>query len=92
MAITVEFLGATAEVTGSCHLVTAGDKKILLDCGLIQGRSDDERRNRDAFPFDPRTIDAVVLSHAHIDHSGRLPMLVKAGFNGFIYTLSLIHI
>ena len=86
MAITVEFLGATAEVTGSCHLVTAGDKKILLDCGLIQGRSDDERRNRDAFPFDPRTIDAVVLSHAHIDHSGRLPMLVKAGFNGFIYT------
>ena len=86
MAITVEFLGATGEVTGSCLLVTAGDKKILLDCGLIQGRSNDELRNREAFPFDPRTIDAVVLSHAHIDHSGRLPMLVKAGFNGFIYT------
>lgn len=86
MAITVEFFGATGEVTGSCHLVTAGDKKILLDCGLIQGRSNDELRNRDAFPFDPRSIDAVVLSHAHIDHSGRLPMLVKAGFNGFIYT------
>ena len=86
MAITVEFFGATGEVTGSCHLVTAGDKRILLDCGLIQGRSNDELRNRDAFPFDPGSIDAVVLSHAHIDHSGRLPMLVKAGFNGFIYT------
>ena len=86
MTITVEFLGATSEVTGSCHLVTVGNHRILLDCGLIQGRSKDEQRNRDAFPFDPRSIDAVVLSHAHIDHSGRLPMLVKAGFNGFIYT------
>ncbi len=86
MAIDVEFLGATGEVTGSCHLVTVGSFKILLDCGLIQGRAEDEARNREAFPFDPRTIDAVVLSHAHIDHSGRLPLLIKAGFRGTIYT------
>jgi metallo-beta-lactamase family protein len=86
MSIKVQILGAADEVTGSCHLVTVGNKRILLDCGLIQGRRKDEERNKDPFPFDPASIDAVVLSHAHIDHSGRLPMLVKAGFNGPIYT------
>ncbi len=86
MTIEVEFLGATGEVTGSCHLVTVGNYKILLDCGLVQGRAKDEERNRQVFPFDPASIDAVVLSHAHIDHSGRLPMLVKAGFRGTIFT------
>ncbi len=86
MAITVQILGAADEVTGSCHLVTVGNNRILLDCGLIQGRRKDEERNKEPFPFDPKSIDAVVLSHAHIDHSGRLPMLVKAGFNGPIYT------
>ena len=86
MTIEVEFLGATGEVTGSCHLVTVGRHKILLDCGLIQGRAEDEARNRQAFPFDPAAIDVVVLSHAHIDHSGRLPLLVKAGFRGSVYT------
>ena len=86
MSIKVQILGAADEVTGSCHLVTVGNKRILLDCGLIQGRRKDEERNKDPFPFDPKSIDAVVLSHAHIDHSGRLPMLVKAGFSGPIYT------
>ena len=86
MSITVQILGAAEEVTGSCHLVTAGDKLLLLDCGLIQGQRKDEARNKEPFRFDPRTIDAVVLSHAHIDHSGRLPMLVKAGYSGPIYT------
>ncbi len=86
MTIDIEFFGATGEVTGSCHLLTVGKHKILLDCGLIQGRASDEARNREAFPFDPRSISAVVLSHAHIDHSGRLPLLVKAGFQGTIYT------
>ena len=86
MTIEIEFFGATGEVTGSCHLVTVGKHKILLDCGLIQGRSKDEERNREPFPFDPASIDAVVLSHAHIDHSGRLPLLVKSGFRGSIYT------
>ena len=78
--------GAAEEVTGSCHLLEIGDRKVLLDCGLIQGRSKDELRNHDGFPFDAATIDAVVLSHAHIDHSGRLPMLVRLGFKGPIYT------
>ncbi len=78
--------GATKEVTGSCHLLEVRDSRILLECGLIQGRAKDEARNRDPFPFDPKSIDAVVLSHAHIDHSGRLPLLVKSGFRGPIYT------
>ena len=78
--------GAAGEVTGSCHLLQAGHTKILLDCGLIQGRRKDELRNHDPFPFDPATLDAVVLSHAHIDHSGRLPILIRQGFRGKIYT------
>ncbi len=86
MTIDVQFLGAAEEVTGSCHLVRIGEYKILLDCGLIQGRAKDEARNNDPFAFEPEKIDAVILSHAHIDHSGRIPLLVKSGFNGPIYT------
>lgn len=78
--------GATEQVTGSCHLVTVDDRRVLLDCGMIQGSRKDEEKNRDPFPFDPASIDAVILSHAHIDHSGRIPLLVKAGFRGPIYT------
>ncbi|MCL4140615.1 UNVERIFIED_CONTAM: hypothetical protein GTU68_018270 [Idotea baltica] len=78
--------GAAEEVTGSCHLLEVGDRRVLLDCGLIQGRRKDELRNHDGFPFDPATLDAVVLSHAHIDHSGRLPMLIRLGYKGPIYT------
>ena len=86
MAMTIQFFGAAGEVTGSCHLVTVGGQRLLLDCGMIQGGHQDEARNRDPFPFDPGSIDAVVLSHAHIDHSGRLPLLVRSGFRGPIYT------
>ena len=82
----VEFHGAAGEVTGSCHLIECRGKRILLDCGLIQGSRKDEERNGQPFPFDPKTIDAVVLSHSHIDHSGRIPLLVKSGFSGPIYT------
>ncbi len=82
----IESIGAAEEVTGSCHLVRLSNHRILLDCGLIQGSRKEEARNREAFPFDPASIDAVILSHAHIDHSGRIPMLVKAGFKGPIYT------
>lgn len=82
----IEFLGAAGEVTGSCHLLTVGGRRVLLDCGLIQGSRADEARNLEAFPFDPAAIDAVVLSHSHIDHAGRLPLLVKAGYRGPIYT------
>ncbi len=82
----IKFLGATQMVTGSCHLVEVGNKRILLDCGLIQGSHDSELENEKPFRFDPKNIDAVVLSHAHLDHSGRLPLLVKQGFNGPIIT------
>ena len=84
----LEFYGAASGVTGSCHILRTGDRRFLLDCGLIQGRREEEERNREPFPFDPREIDAVVLSHAHIDHSGRLPLLVKEGFKGPIFTQS----
>jgi metallo-beta-lactamase family protein len=82
----LEFFGAAGEVTGSCHIVRVGGRQLLLDCGMIQGGADAAARNRRAFPFDPRAIDAVVLSHAHIDHCGRLPLLVARGFRGPIYT------
>jgi len=85
---TLTFLGAAGEVTGSCHLLEVGGRRVLLDCGLIQGGHRDEARNRAPFPFDPAAIDAVVLSHAHIDHSGRLPLLVRDGFAGPIHTHS----
>lgn len=82
----ITFHGAAKTVTGSQHLLQVNGKRILLDCGLYQGpRQDMLERNR-KFPFDARSIDAVVLSHAHIDHSGNLPNLVKRGFKGDIYT------
>ena len=81
----LEYFGAAAEVTGSCHILHVGGRKVLLDCGLIQGGRRDEARNRDPFPFDAGGIDAVVLSHAHLDHCGRLPLLVKRGFRGPVY-------
>jgi metallo-beta-lactamase family protein len=81
----LEFFGAAAEVTGSCHILHVGSQKILLDCGLIQGGKKDEARNADPFPFDASKIDAVVLSHAHLDHCGRLPLLVKRGFRGPVF-------
>jgi metallo-beta-lactamase family protein len=82
----VIFHGAAGEVTGSCHEVEANGHRLLLDCGMIQGSDEDERRNLDPFPFDINRIDAVVLSHAHIDHCGRLPVLVKRGYRGPIWT------
>ena len=82
----LEFFGAAGEVTGSCHILRVAGRQLLLDCGMIQGDHDAPARNRLPFPFDPTTIDAVVLSHAHIDHCGRLPLLVKRGFRGPIYT------
>jgi metallo-beta-lactamase family protein len=84
--VRIEFHGAAREVTGSCHLVDCGGVRILLDCGMIQGGRERHERNREPFPFDPRTLDGVILSHAHIDHSGRLPLLRKAGYHGPIVT------
>ena len=82
----VSFYGATQEVTGSCFLLEVGGRRVLVECGLIQGSSEHERHNRDPFPFEVGGIDAVVLTHAHLDHSGRLPLLVKQGYAGPIFT------
>jgi metallo-beta-lactamase family protein len=81
----LEFHGATDGTTGSCHLLRAGGKQILLECGQFQGRRATTYRRNSRFGFRPSDVDAVVLSHAHIDHSGKLPMLVKAGFRGPIH-------
>ncbi|MHC1740185.1 MAG: MBL fold metallo-hydrolase RNA specificity domain-containing protein [Anaerolineaceae bacterium] len=81
----IRFNGAAQTVTGSQHLLEINDKKILLDCGLFQGHRQDFYDRNLTFDFDPRTIDAVLLSHAHIDHSGNLPNLVKMGYSGPIY-------
>ncbi len=82
----IQFFGATGEVTGSCYLVTCGNHRVLIECGLIQGSRTHELHNHDNFPFDPASIDAVILTHAHLDHSGRLPVLIKRGFTGHIHT------
>ncbi|RXK82141.1 MBL fold metallo-hydrolase [Chlorobaculum sp. 24CR] len=82
----IEFYGATRRVTGSCHILRANGLTVLLDCGLVQGSREVEALNREPFPFEPSEIDAVVLSHGHIDHSGRLPLLVNRGFRGPIFT------
>src|SRR3989441_3813695 len=82
--IPVTFFGAVRTVTGSMHLVETGDTRLLLDCGLFQGRRADARRVNSEFPFSPSSIDTVVLSHAHLDHCGNLPTLVQQGFRGKI--------
>src|SRR5580765_4210584 len=79
------FLGATQTVTGSKFLLEAENKRILIDCGLFQGLKDLRLRNWEAPPIDPKSVDAVVLTHAHIDHTGYLPRFVSQGFRGPIY-------
>jgi metallo-beta-lactamase family protein len=81
----IQFLGATGTVTGSKFLVSARGSRVLVDCGLFQGYKQLRLRNWSAPPFRPRDLDAVVLTHAHIDHSGYLPLLVKSGFRGPVY-------
>lgn len=83
--MTIQFLGATSTVTGSKYLVHAAGKKVLVDCGLFQGFKQLRLRNWGQFPVDPKSIDAVVLTHAHLDHSGYLPLLVKNGYKGPIF-------
>ncbi len=82
----ITFLGAARTVTGSQHLLDVNGSRILIDCGLFQGRRADTYERNLTFSFDPASLDAVVLTHAHIDHSGNLPNLVKSGFRGPIYT------
>ena len=82
----IQFLGAAREVTGSKYLLKVNGKNILFDCGLFQGNKKEARKKNFNFPVDPKKLDAVVLSHAHIDHSGCLPLLTKLGFKGPIYS------
>ena len=79
------FLGAAQEVTGSCYLVEAAGARFLVECGMFQGGRETRIKNRDAFDFDPDAIDFVLLTHAHIDHSGLLPRLASFGFKGPVY-------
>lgn len=82
---TLTFYGATEGVTGSAYLIETEHSVVLLECGLIQGRNEDEEANSDPFPYDINRIDAVVLSHAHLDHTGRVPKLVADGYSGSVY-------
>ena len=81
----ITFLGATKTVTGSNFLVETENKRFLVDCGMWQGKAQDELKNSQKFEYDPKSIDFVLLTHAHIDHSGRIPKLYKEGFKGPVY-------
>lgn len=87
--------GAAGEVTGSNYLVECGASRVLVDCGIFHGK-DDDRKNRDPFPYVPGSVDGVILTHAHLDHSGRIPLLIKEGFKGKVYatlpTLELVKV
>jgi len=85
MTTTLQFLGAAGTVTGSKFLLTVNERRVLVDCGLYQGLRELRRRNWDALPIDPRSIEHVVLTHAHIDHSGYLPRLCRDGFGGAVH-------
>lgn len=90
-APSITFWGAARTVTGSMHLVQANGLDLLLDCGLYQGRRAESRERNAHFPFDPKDIDAVLLSHAHIDHCGNLPNLYRQGFGGIIFSTPATH-
>ncbi|MGH2605972.1 MAG: MBL fold metallo-hydrolase, partial [Anaerolineales bacterium] len=81
----IAFHGAAQTVTGSRHLLTVNGRRLLLECGLYQGRRREAYARNLDFPFPPESVDAVILSHAHIDHSGNLPNLVRRGFTGPIH-------
>ncbi|MCD6379455.1 MBL fold metallo-hydrolase [bacterium] len=88
MSTRIKFIGAVRTVTGSMHLISNDNSKILMDCGLFQGHREDYFKINSHFPFEPGDIDALILSHAHIDHSGNIPNLVKNGFKSRILTTS----
>ena len=84
----ITFHGATRDVTGSCYLVECQDKRILIDCGLYQGNRETDEENRNDFGFDPASIDYLLLTHSHLDHCGRIPLLSRRGFKGTVLTTS----
>jgi metallo-beta-lactamase family protein len=81
----IQFLGATRTVTGSKHLIEASGYRVMVDCGLFQGLKQLRLRNWEPFPVNPASINSVILTHAHIDHTGYLPRLVRDGFDGTVY-------
>jgi metallo-beta-lactamase family protein len=85
VGIEIQFLGAAGCVTGSQFLVTVGERRVLVDCGMFQGSPEETERNRMPFAFEPDSLDAVLLTHAHLDHCGRIPALTKGGFSGPIH-------
>ncbi len=87
--ISLQFFGATRSVTGSCFLIQHGPTHLLVDCGLIQGPPEAAVRDRQPFPFDPSSLDAVVLIHAHLDHTGLTPRLFVEGFRGRLITTGI---
>jgi metallo-beta-lactamase family protein len=84
----ITFHGATRDVTGSCYLVECQNKRILIDCGLYQGNRETDEENRNDFGFDPASIDYLLLTHSHLDHCGRIPLLSRRGFKGTVLTTS----
>ena len=80
----ISFHGADQGVTGSCHLVECAGKRVLIDCGMYQGGRELNEENASDFGFDPSSIDYLLLTHAHLDHCGRIPLLAKRGFEGEI--------
>ena len=85
MSIRLKFCGAARTVTGSCYLLQTEEAKVLIDCGMFQGSKTERELNRRNFPFDPASLDAMLLTHGHIDHIGLIPKLVKNGFNKKIH-------
>ncbi len=85
MALSIRFWGAAGTVTGSRHLLTSNGKRVLVDCGLFQGDRELRERNWEPFPVPVETLDAIVLTHAHVDHIGYLPRLVGQGFGGAVH-------
>src|SRR3954452_21613876 len=85
MPLTLHFLGAAETVTGSQYLLDTGRAKVIIDCGMFQGPPEERIRNAVPFAYDPKEVDAMLLTHAHLDHCGQIPRLVKSGFAGPIY-------
>jgi len=91
MSLGLSFHGGVEGVTGSCHLLKAGDLYILVDCGFFQGGFEIEQKNRDGFGFDPAAVDYLLLTHGHLDHCGRVPLLIKKGFRRKIICTSATY-